>query len=150
MRVSELGRRSEVSAASIKYSLREGLLTAGVQTAGNQAVYGDQHVRRLRLIRSLIDIGGLSISHVRATLRRFYFPTTLTDFDSAADTAERTAAAEVKYARSMPDRTNAVETMLVGTVVLERALVEVRRLALEAASFRIDGNARAVTPTEPS
>lgn len=206
MRVSELSQRTGVSVASIKYYLREGLLAGGVQTATNQAVYGEQHVRRLRLIRSLIDIGGLSISHVRATLaavedestsmhdafgavmhgldelpaedepvdvttayaevqtwlsardwhiepgapaphrlaelvatlRRFDFPISLTDLDSAADIVERTAKFEVEYARAMPDRTAAVETMLIGTVIFERALVEVRRLALEAASFRID------------
>ncbi|MDT9664872.1 hypothetical protein RTZ71_29590 [Rhodococcus qingshengii] len=45
---------------------------------------------------------------------------------------------EVEYARAMPDRTSAVETMLIGTVILERAIVEVRRLALEAASSQID------------
>ncbi|WP_092808100.1 MerR family transcriptional regulator [Rhodococcus globerulus] len=206
MRISELSARSGVSIASIKYYLREGLLTSGEQSATNQADYGEQHVRRLRLIRSLIDIGGLSISKVRATLaamedettpmhdafgavmhgldeiptdnpsadigaaydevqawlkarnwrieddapapyrlaeliatlRRFGFPAAPTDFDASADFVERTAQAEVHYARSMPDRTAAVETMLIGTVIYERALVEVRRLALEAASFRLD------------
>lgn len=171
-------------------------------------MYSEQHIRRLRLIRSLIDIGGLSISHVRATLaavddestpmhgafgvvmhgldevpadtrptnieaaysevqewlssrgwhiqseapaphrlaelvatmRRFDFPTMLTDFDSVADIIERTAQIEVEYARAMSDRTAAVETMLIGTAILERAIVEVRRLALEAASSRV-GNA---------
>ena len=206
MKVSELSQRSGVSVSSIKYYLREGLLTSGVQTATNQAAYSEQHIRRLRLIRSLIDIGGLSISHVHATLaavddestpmhdafgavlhgldevptetvstdiqtaydevqewlssrgwdidpdapaphrlaelvatlRRFEFPTTLTDFDSVADMIERTAQIEVEYARALQDRTSAVETMLIGTVILERAIVEVRRLALEAASARID------------
>ena len=36
----------------------------------------------------------------------------------------------------MPDRTSAVETMIVGTVVLERVYAEIRRLALEAESAR--------------
>jgi DNA-binding transcriptional MerR regulator len=217
VKVSELSQRSGVSVSSIKYYLREGLLTGGVQTATNQAVYSEQHIRRLRLIRSLIDIGGLSISHVRATLaavddestpmhdafgavmhgldeaptetvstdiqtaydevqewlssrgwdidpgapaphrlaelvatlRRFDFPTTLTDFDSVAEMVERTAQIEVEYARAMPDRTSAVETMLIGTVILERAIVEVRRLALEAASSRIDIAPRTTTRRAP-
>ena len=68
MRISELSARSGVSIASIKYYLREGLLTSGQQSATNQADYGEYHAKRLRLIRSLIDIGGLSISKVRATL----------------------------------------------------------------------------------
>ncbi|MGB6181846.1 MAG: MerR family transcriptional regulator [Rhodococcus sp. (in: high G+C Gram-positive bacteria)] len=225
MRISELSARSGVSVASIKYYLREGLLEAGVRTAANQASYGEHHVRRLRLVRSLLDIGGLSIAHVAATLaavdddttsthgafeavmrglgeppssypsdsypsdsdpgysnpgdsdgetagdaytevrewlsdlgwhispnapaarrlteliltlRRFDFPVTPGSFDTAARAAESTAFAEVAYARAMPDRTAAVETMLVGTVVIEQALVEVRRLALEAASARLE------------
>ncbi|MGA9873095.1 MAG: MerR family transcriptional regulator [Rhodococcus sp. (in: high G+C Gram-positive bacteria)] len=206
MKVSELSARSGVSVASIKYYLREGLLPVGEQTAANQADYGELHVRRLGLIRSLIDVGGLSIARVRvtlaavddestpmhdafgavmhgldeltahdapddvaaayvevqawleargwriqpdapaphrlaelvATLRRFGFPIDVAFFDDVADVVARTAQAEVEYARAMPDRTAAVETMLVGTVITERALVEVRRLALEAASFRID------------
>jgi signal transduction histidine kinase len=56
----------------------------------------------------------------------------------ADNLVERTVQIEVEYARAMPDRTSAVETMLIGTVILERAIVEVRRLALEAASSQID------------
>jgi hypothetical protein len=58
------------------------------------------------------------------------------------DTAEATAAFEVEYARSMPNRTAAVETMLIGTVVYERVLGEIRRLVLEAATARIDNTKR--------
>lgn len=56
----------------------------------------------------------------------------------ADNLVERTVQIEVEYARAMPDRTSAVETMLIGTVILERAIIEVRRLALEAASSQID------------
>ena len=62
MRVGELSRRSDVSVASIKYYLREGLLPAGARTGPNQADYGDAHLRRLRMIRALIDVGGLSVA----------------------------------------------------------------------------------------
>ncbi|MDL5155242.1 MerR family transcriptional regulator [Actinomycetospora termitidis] len=68
MRVGELSRRSGVSVASIKYYLREGLLPAGERTGPNQAVYGDDHVRRLRMIRALIDVGGLSVVATRDVL----------------------------------------------------------------------------------
>ena len=68
MKISELSRLSGVSVASIKYYVREGLLPAGTATSSNQATYDDTHARRLRLIRALIDIGGLSIGQVRATL----------------------------------------------------------------------------------
>ncbi|MCW0216055.1 MAG: MerR family transcriptional regulator [Pseudonocardia sp.] len=69
MRVSELSSASGVPVATIKYYLREGLLPRGeVTTSANQASYGAAHVRRLALIRSLVDVGGLSISAVRKVL----------------------------------------------------------------------------------
>ena len=206
MKVSELSAESGVSVATIKFYLREGLLHAGLQTAANQADYDDGHVRRLRLIRALIDVGELPITAVRATLsavdddstslhdafgavmhgldavppddaipeiaaarrevdtwlrrrrwnikpdapaphalaeaiailRHFDFPVVLHDFDEAATSAERSAEFEVAYARGMADRAAAVETMLIGTVVFERAYAEIRRLALEAVSARAE------------
>ncbi|HET8660162.1 MAG TPA: MerR family transcriptional regulator [Micromonosporaceae bacterium] len=68
MRIGELSGRSGVSVATIKYYLREGLLPAGTATAANQAVYGDAHLRRLRLIRALVDVGGLSVAGAREVL----------------------------------------------------------------------------------
>jgi DNA-binding transcriptional MerR regulator len=62
VRIAELSRRSGVSSASIKYYLREGLLSPGVHTHPNQVDYDDNHVMRLRLIRALIDVGGLSVN----------------------------------------------------------------------------------------
>jgi len=217
MRISELSKHSGVSTASIKFYLREGLLPAGKQTAPNQADYNDQHVRRLRLIRALIDVGGLSISVARATLatidhesasahdtfgavmhglddidpddaapdvartydevrewisardwhvdpaapapfrlaelvatlRRFDFPIDLNYFDDVADAAEATAWGEVNYARTRPDRASAVEAMAIGTVVIGQAVNEIRRIALEAISFRLQNtgdDSRPVTP----
>lgn len=68
MRISELSRHSGVSIPTIKYYLREGLLPSGRATAANQAEYGEQHVRRLRLIRALIGVRGLSVSATRDVL----------------------------------------------------------------------------------
>ena len=53
---------------TIKYYLREGLLPAGVLTSPNQAHYDEEHLRRLRLVRALVDVGGLSIAAVRDVL----------------------------------------------------------------------------------
>ena len=214
MKVSELSTRSGVPISSIKYYLREGLLQSGVRTATNQADYGEPHVRRLRLIRSMTEIGELPLARVRATLaavdddtvtlhdtfgavmhglddgldphgadpdltaahdevtawlterhwhfdpvapahhrlaelittmRRFGFPVSLNDFDAAADHAEAAARGEVAYARAKEDRASAVETMIVGTVVIERVLLEIRRLSLESASFDLE-NADAMPP----
>lgn len=62
MRIAELSRLSGVTPATIKYYLRGGLLSPGVHTHPNQVEYSEHHVTRLRLIRALIEIGGLSVS----------------------------------------------------------------------------------------
>ncbi|MFF8610108.1 MerR family transcriptional regulator [Streptomyces sp. NPDC015346] len=64
MRLSELSRTSGVPAPTIKFYLREGLLSPGVRTNTNQARYGPGHLHRLRLIRALLDIGGLSLAEI--------------------------------------------------------------------------------------
>ncbi|MET7615480.1 MerR family transcriptional regulator [Streptomyces sp. NPDC005408] len=68
MRISELSRRSGVSTATIKYYLREGLLPPGRPTAATQAEYGESHVQRLRLIRALIGVRGLTVSAAKDVL----------------------------------------------------------------------------------
>jgi DNA-binding transcriptional MerR regulator len=68
LRIAELSSRSGTSIPTIKYYLREGLLPAGAATGRNQADYAEQHVHRLRLIRALIDVGGLSVAAARDVL----------------------------------------------------------------------------------
>lgn len=68
MRIGELSRRSDVSVATIKFYLREGLLPPGELTSPNQADYTDAHLRRLRLIRALIDLAGLPVARVKEVL----------------------------------------------------------------------------------
>jgi DNA-binding transcriptional MerR regulator len=68
MKMSQLSAESGVTVASIKFYLREGLLAAGERTSANQASYDETHVQRLRLIRALIDVGGLSVATARDVL----------------------------------------------------------------------------------
>ncbi|MFC9487519.1 MerR family transcriptional regulator, partial [Streptomyces hydrogenans] len=68
MRIGELSRRTGVSVPTIKFYVREGLLPAGRLTSPNQAAYDETHVRRLRLIRALMDVGGLSVAAVREVI----------------------------------------------------------------------------------
>lgn len=68
MWMSELSARSGVPVATVKYYLREGLLPAGRATGATRAVYGEEHVRRLRLIRALVDVGALRLAEVRRVL----------------------------------------------------------------------------------
>jgi DNA-binding transcriptional MerR regulator len=200
MRVAELSRAAGVSIPTIKFYLREGLLPAGRPTAPNQAEYSDDHLRRLRLIRTLAEIGGLRLRDIRtvlhaidddrlpihellgvahhalgppegdedrspmviqasadvdrfladrgwrvsadaparrtlaralATLRlmgRDPGPTILEPYARAAD---RLAAREVATVGDEGTRAEAVEQVVIGTVVFEAALVALRRLAQE-------------------
>ncbi|MFF8377543.1 MerR family transcriptional regulator [Streptomyces sp. NPDC015661] len=68
MRIGELSRRTGVSVPTIKFYVREGLLPAGELTSPNQASYGETHVQRLRLIRALLDVGGLSVAGIRGVV----------------------------------------------------------------------------------
>ncbi len=65
MRIGELSRRTGVPVPTIKYYLREGLLPPGERTHANQVSYAETHVRRLRLVRAMIEVGNLPITSVR-------------------------------------------------------------------------------------
>ncbi|MEU0007497.1 MerR family transcriptional regulator [Streptomyces sp. NPDC006314] len=69
MRLAELSGRSGVSTATIKYYLREGLLAPGRQVNATTAEYDEDHLRRLRLVRSMIQVGRLPVATVREVLR---------------------------------------------------------------------------------
>ncbi|RFA14995.1 hypothetical protein B7R22_07625 [Subtercola boreus] len=74
MRISQLSEKSGVPVATIKYYLREGLLHDGVLTSATQAHYGEEHVERLRLVRALLDSGGLSVAGARAVIEQLETP----------------------------------------------------------------------------
>ncbi|MFN8074212.1 MAG: MerR family transcriptional regulator [Kineosporiaceae bacterium] len=66
--MSELAERSGVSIPTIKFYIREGLLPPGRTTSPRQADYDESHLDRLRLVRALVDVGGLSLASVREVL----------------------------------------------------------------------------------
>ena len=68
MQISELSVRSGVPLATVKYYLREGLVAPGRLLAATRADYDDTHVRRLRLVRSLVEVAGLKLGAVREVL----------------------------------------------------------------------------------
>ncbi|MBZ4323314.1 MerR family transcriptional regulator [Streptomyces huiliensis] len=65
MRLAELSERSGVPTATIKYYLREGLLQPGRRVSATQAEYDEGHLRRLRLVRALIQVGGVTVAAAR-------------------------------------------------------------------------------------
>jgi DNA-binding transcriptional MerR regulator len=69
MRLAELSERSGVSTATIKYYLREGLLAPGHQVNATTAEYDESHLRRLRLVRALIQVGRVPVATAKEVLR---------------------------------------------------------------------------------
>ncbi len=54
--------------ATIKYYLREGLLPAGRRVSATTADYDEGHLRRLRLVRAMIQVGEVPVARVRQVL----------------------------------------------------------------------------------
>src|SRR5439155_716721 len=121
MKMSELSRASGVPIATIKFYLREKLLPAGRATAATQAQYDEKHLARLRLIRALVDVGGLPLAAVG-----------LGPTDERMQAYARAAleVAQVDVA-GIPRGTSgdAVQYVVVGTVLYEPVLLALRRLA---------------------
>lgn len=68
MKIAALSAASGLSLPTLKFYLREGLLHPGDLTAKNQAEYDEGHLRRLRLLRALVELGGLGLADVRQIL----------------------------------------------------------------------------------
>lgn len=66
--MAELSERSGVATATIKYYLREGLLRPGRRVSATQAEYDEEHLRRLRLVRALIQVGRMPVATAREVL----------------------------------------------------------------------------------
>jgi DNA-binding transcriptional MerR regulator len=69
MRLSELEQTSGVPAATIQYYLREGLLHPGRAVSARLAEYDESHVRRLRLLRVLREVGQVPVSRLQLLSR---------------------------------------------------------------------------------
>lgn len=84
-RIGELSRLSGVAVGTIKYYLREGLVPPGRVTARTQALYGPEHLRRLRVVRVLVEVGGLSIAEIGAVVAAIdgQDPTRVSDLERA-------------------------------------------------------------------
>jgi DNA-binding transcriptional MerR regulator len=93
MRMAQLSTASGIPVATIKYYLREGLLPAGERHGPNQSVYGPAHLRRLRVIRGLLDVGGLSIAAAQQVIDAIDSDLGL---QHTFDIAQRTVSAQIQ------------------------------------------------------
>ncbi|MBF4622789.1 MerR family transcriptional regulator [Clavibacter sp. VKM Ac-2872] len=66
--ISELAEQSGCSVATIKYYLREGLLHPGVKVNARRTAFDETHLARLRLVRGLIHVVGVSIEQAGTIL----------------------------------------------------------------------------------
>ncbi len=87
MRIGELSAKTGVPVATIKYYVREGLMAGGERTGHNQVSYGEEHVRRLRLVRAMVETGALPIAKVREVLAEIEDPRR--DLDSTLGVVSR-------------------------------------------------------------
>ncbi|MCD0446528.1 MerR family transcriptional regulator [Glycomyces sp. A-F 0318] len=87
MRIGELSARTGVPVATIKYYVREGLLSGGERRSHNQVEYGEDHVRRLRLVRAMVEVGSVPIAKVREVLTEIEDPER--DLDGTLGVASR-------------------------------------------------------------
>ena len=87
MRLAELSERTGVSVATLKYYLREGLLHPGATVSRTQADYDGSHVERVRLVRALSEVGGLSLATVGRVLEVITTPGQ--DWITVLETAQR-------------------------------------------------------------
>lgn len=115
MQLKELSSATGTSTASIKFYLREGLLPAGHTVHPTRASYTPDHIKRLKLIRSLRQIVGLNIGQIRSIVKMAddgvprlsllaHVQRVVLNLEPAAGDVERTAAADaVVRMRSWPD-----------------------------------------------
>ena len=68
MQLKELSASTGISAASIKFYLREGLLQRGVEIHPTRAEYSIRHVERLELISGLRSVVGLRVDQIRGLI----------------------------------------------------------------------------------
>ena len=74
MRISELAESTGVPVHTLKDYLREGILLPGRTVSRTRADYGPEHVERVRLVRALVEQGGVAIAGVRAILEALAAP----------------------------------------------------------------------------
>jgi DNA-binding transcriptional MerR regulator len=63
-----LAKQAGVPLSAVKYYQREGLIPAGERSAPNQVEYDHRHVQRIRLVRALLETGGLSVAAAKQVI----------------------------------------------------------------------------------
>lgn len=151
MRLGELSEATGTTPASIKFYLREGLLQPGQSINPTRASYGDEHVRRLRLIQGLRAVVGLGLEDIRRIIdasqgagdsssQRLALLGTVQSVVLGLDAADRPQSAEGRaLIRSMgwPDEPSEART------AVDRHLAMMRELGVAAEADVLEAYGRA-------
>ncbi len=113
MQVSELVRATSVPLATVKYYLREGLLPAARKITARSSEYGEEHVRRLTLLRVLREVGAIPVGRLRELVEAVDNPR-LADIE-----VFRRASDAIAAGRQIKDEPDADATALVERVLDE-------------------------------
>ncbi|MET9401025.1 MerR family transcriptional regulator [Kitasatospora sp. NPDC002965] len=116
MRLSDLSTRSGVPTATIKYYLREGLLPAGDRVTASRSEYTEAHLRRLRLVRALVQVGGMSIAATKEVIRAAE--------DDTLDQHQRFGAAQEALFSGRPDAEERPEPGTAARAAVDELLAE--------------------------
>ena len=109
--MAEFSATSGIPVATIKYYLREKLLPAGESETANQASYGAVHLDRLRLIRALIDVGGLSVASAHSVLEAIDSDAPLPE---VFQVAQRSVSAAIELVDLEPGDLASIDALLTG------------------------------------
>ena len=109
MRISELSAVTGLSVPTVKFYIREGMLQRGHVTSATSAEYGEEHVKRIRLIVALADTAQLPLARVKQIID-------VLDSEEGTDPRQATATAVA----ALPPYTREAEDYPYAREVLER------------------------------
>ncbi|MCC9204567.1 MerR family transcriptional regulator [Arthrobacter sp. zg-Y769] len=149
MQISELVQRADVPLATVKFYIREGLLPAGRATSATRADYDENHLARLRLIRSLTVVAGLPLNRVKKILDVIDHPKdsiyetlgtaidALTGFLPGDQDPDRGCPRAEAALASLGSAYNASDDRMAAFVQLESALRAVEEVGMPADAARL-------------
>jgi len=140
MQVSELVRATAVPLATVKYYLREGLLPAARKITARSSEYGEEHVRRLTLLRILRDIGAIPVGRLRELVDAVDNPR-LSVHEVFARASDAIASASTPPERADAESQEIVDQLLddIGWTAVRRDGVDVDNLARVVTQIRRTG-----------
>jgi DNA-binding transcriptional MerR regulator len=140
MQVSELVRATSVPLATVKYYLREGLLPAARKLTARSSEYGEEHIRRLTLLRMLREIGAIPVGRLRELVDAVDNPL-LTEHEVFGRASDAIASSAIPPEQADAESRELVDQVLdaVGWSGVRRDAVDVDNLARVVAQIRRTG-----------